>query len=825
MTSLSSPYKEWFSFDLDIFQINAIQAIMDKKHALVTAHTGSGKTIPAEFAVRYFHQKQKRIIYTSPIKSLSNQKYNEFTKQFPNISFGILTGDIKYNPDADVLIMTTEILRNILFHHRQDIQTIRLGTISFQINMADVGCIIFDEVHYINDQQRGKVWEECIMNSPKHIQLVMLSATIDRASYFANWVSSTTKRKVEICGTNHRVVPLVHYSMLSIQDSTFTKIAKKDPKVALSLNHTMIPIKEPSKTYREKIIHRVHNIQTYLDRMKYVSKPTYVLNDTIKILRDTDKLPAICFVFSRKKAEEYARQISINLHDSPNVTDDTRKTSKVHQECMHIIRKLNNHQEYSTNIEYQHTISLLEKGIAVHHSGILPILREMIELLFSKGYIKCLFATETFAVGINMPTKTVIFTSLKKYDGVQERYLYSHEYTQMAGRAGRRGLDPIGHVIHLHSMFEAPTSSEYALILSGKPQTLHSKFDIDFPLIIRCMRNGIIDMDSFQEYYKNSMLQCDMDGEIVSMEKEIHQLETKNTEYKIHLHLCSNPIIHNTFKEYLSIDHIIKTMRLKPKQLRSYKEKHGDIETILINEFPNEHIQDKINMFDEMEATHKEIKRIQQNIDGYYRYFREETQKRYNILQENGFIHPEEPRLRMKGLFTSYIQECNCLLMGDLYTSGYLHHLNTIEMIQVLSCFTDIRVRESYRIFHYSGNEQIEKCLERITNSILRYSKIETHEVGYMNDEDYYVHYDLIEYMNSWVNADTEEKVKYILSDAKQYGIFQGEFVKAILKINAIAEEIESFCDEINDNELKKVVSRVSEKTLKYIATNQSLYV
>ena len=253
-----SNWKEWFPFELDAFQIKAIDAIIDNKHALVTAHTGSGKTIPAEFSIQYFHQKQKRVIYTSPIKSLSNQKYHEFTNQFPNVSFGILTGDIKYNPDADVLIMTTEILRNILIHYkkRENEKThekeqsnqeshsipIRVGTISFQIDMNDVACIIFDEVHYINDQQRGKVWEECIMNSPSHTQLVMLSATIDRASYFASWVSSTTNRSVEICGTNNRVVPLVHYSMLSVQDSVFSKIAVKDPKINLNLNHSGILI-------------------------------------------------------------------------------------------------------------------------------------------------------------------------------------------------------------------------------------------------------------------------------------------------------------------------------------------------------------------------------------------------------------------------------------------------------------------------------------------------------------------------------------------------------------------------------------------------------
>lgn len=840
-------WKDWFPFNLDTFQTNAIDAIINNKHALVTAHTGSGKTIPAEFSIQYFHQKGKRVIYTSPIKSLSNQKYHEFTNQFPHISFGILTGDIKYNPDADVLIMTTEILRNILIHYKkheknknnnknnQELECeylsdasipIRIGTISFQIDMNDVACIIFDEVHYINDQQRGKVWEECIMNAPSHTQLVMLSATIDRASYFASWVSATTHRPVEICGTNHRVVPLVHYSMLSVQDSTFTKIASKDPKISLELNHTMIPIKEPSKPYREKVIHRVHKIHTYLERINYVSKSNYVLNDTIRILRDTDKLPAICFVFSRKKAEEYARHIQINLHDTQNVNDDTRKTSRVHQECQHIIRKLTNHNEYSTNQEYQQTIKLLEKGIAVHHSGVIPVLREMIELLFSKGYIKCLFATETFAVGINMPTKSVIFTSLTKYDGIQERYLYSHEYTQMAGRAGRRGLDTIGHVIHLHSMFPPPSTSEYSTLLSGKPQTLKSKFMIDFSLVIRCVQMGITKSIDFLEYFQNSMLNTDMTNEMNEDKRKQDEMREKVFKLEEQLHLKTNPELIHAFQNYIQLDYLLQTCKMKSKQYKLTEQKFNKERDVIQNEYCNEYIEDKIESFRELENVQREIRQYESHITNYENYFLDETTKRFNILNENGFISIEpNTQLTPKGLFSSYLQECNCLIMGDLYQSGYLHTLSTDEMVQVLSCFTDIRVRESQRIMNYEGTKNMKKCLDRIELSSTTYHQIETSKLGYINEEDYYFHYDMIDYMRMWIEADDEEKTKYVLNDAKQYDIFQGEFVKAVLKINSIAEEIESFCDEMNDLVLKEIVHSISEKTLKYIATNQSLYV
>ena len=442
----SSVYDEIFeeyTFELDHFQKYSIHAIMEEKHSLVTAHTGSGKTLPAEYAIDYFCRKRSRkVIYTSPIKSLSNQKFYEFTKKFPSITFGICTGDIKYNTDADCIIMTTEILRNYLIHPKET------NLVDFEMDIDnELSCIIFDEVHYINDSSRGHIWEECIMLLPYHIQLVMLSATIANTVSFANWIECITQRDVWISGSTHRVVPLKHYGYIQ---SFKIKNDKKSEKIREKIHGKLIPLKNNETEYNQKNMSYIESVKYAMDQEHIKINASFVLNEVVSFLKQTNKLPAICFIFSRRKVETYAHYIQINLFTD----EEAKKASLVEKECFHIISsRLQNYNEYIRSKEYQNMLSLLKKGIAIHHSGIVPILKEMVELLFERGYIKLLFATETFSVGINMPTKTVLFTSLYKFDGTNERPLLPHEYTQMAGRAGRRGLDTIGHVIHLNNMF------------------------------------------------------------------------------------------------------------------------------------------------------------------------------------------------------------------------------------------------------------------------------------------------------------------------------------------------------------------------------------
>ena len=453
--SSENKYIEYFSkysYPLHPFQKFAVEGIVEGNHVLVTAPTGSGKTLPGEFALDYFSTRGKKTIYTTPIKALSNQKFYDFTNKYPHISVGLVTGDIKVNPDAQVLIMTTEVLLNKLYQHQSNTPC-GSSNVSFDMDIDnELACVVFDEVHMIGDKSRGHVWEQSILMIPSHVQMIMLSATLDTPEQFASWCETRIKsdKIVYLTGTNKRSVPLTHYSFITTNSGIFKAIKDKALKDEINaiINKPFI-IQNSGGQFDEVQYHKMNNmIKLFENKNVYVNRK-HVLNQTAKYLVENNMLPALCFVLSRKQLEICAKEITTIL-----LEDDSKVPYIIRRECDNILRKLPNYEEYFELQEYIQLTSLLEKGVGIHHAGMMPILREMVELLFAKGYIKLLFCTETMAIGINMPVKTTIFTDIKKFDGSENRTLFAHEYTQMAGRAGRLGLDTVGHVIHLNNLFK-----------------------------------------------------------------------------------------------------------------------------------------------------------------------------------------------------------------------------------------------------------------------------------------------------------------------------------------------------------------------------------
>ena len=287
-------YGQYFDFPypLSSFQKHAIEGIVEGHHVLVTAHTGSGKTLPAEFAIQHFTKMGKKVIYTSPIKALSNQKYYEFTKKYPDITFGLLTGDIKTNPDADVLIMTTEILMNTLFLSTQTVSEKTVG-LSFTMDIeTDLGCVIFDEVHYINDKDRGQVWEKTMLMLPLHIQMVMLSATIDNPAGFAEWIEARHQigsdhgKIVYLASTNHRVVPLTHYGFLTTTESIFKKVKDKQTQQLIrDQTNTLIPLQNAGGIFQESGYRAITKIRDLLDNNYVEMNRKHVLNQLAQFLK------------------------------------------------------------------------------------------------------------------------------------------------------------------------------------------------------------------------------------------------------------------------------------------------------------------------------------------------------------------------------------------------------------------------------------------------------------------------------------------------------------------------------------------------------------
>uniref|UniRef100_A0A6C0IH92 Helicase ATP-binding domain-containing protein n=1 Tax=viral metagenome TaxID=1070528 RepID=A0A6C0IH92_9ZZZZ len=819
------------NYNLSVFQKWALKGIVEGDNVLITAHTGSGKTLPAEYAIQHFHQLKKKVIYASPIKALSNQKLYDMRKKYPHISFGLLTGDCKDNPEADVLIMTTEILRNTLFNiqgntdkHGNNKQSIM--PLSFNIDIEnDLAAVVFDEVHYINDVDRGSVWEQSILLLPPHVQLIMLSATIDRPDEFASWIarekqlqaiaSNKSVKNMYLVSTNERVVPLTHYMWLAVHNGTINKAAKTPYEKKLEdINSKPIVIADAKGVYNETNFYKVKDILDYNYKNNIYVKRQFVLDSLVRYLNVNNMLPAICFVFSRKHVEQAAKECSFSLFEA-----DSGIPALIDKECKHILMtKLPNYKEYLELPEYLAIVKLLEKGIAIHHAGIMPVLREMIELLFEKGYIKLLFATETFAVGINMPTKTVIFAGLTKFNGQTMRLLYSHEYTQMAGRAGRRGIDTIGHVFHCNNLFELPSSTDYKHMLTGPPQKLTSKFKISFNLalnICTCKHDNIL-----EHFTSKTLLSSDIKNELTHYIKE----ETVLVEALKHSQIC------------LDLSRTPKAVLLK------YKELENALQSTTNS------ARKKIRMeLNALEVEHKFLSKDMKYLEAYMdaeqkikdNTLTQENNKGYiksiidcveNILFDNEFIN-EAKELSEKGLIASQIQEVHPLMLADTYieTKGFAE-FTPIEIAAVFSCFNNINVSDEFKTYIVNDNNSVnDNKVNKIVNFMQKqldyYYELETKNI-INTGSSYDINFDLVSYIIRWCECTNEIECKLVIQDIKgEKHIFLGEFIKAILKINNICSEIEKICEMNGNLSLLEKIKQIPTYTLKYVVTNQSLYI
>ncbi len=392
---------KFHNFTLDPFQEDSINAIEKNESVVVSAPTGSGKTLIADYIIHKHKDDNKRIIYTAPIKALSNQKYKDFTQEYGQDMIGLMTGDIVINPHAKVLIMTTEIYRNMVVSHDESIK--------------DIAYVIFDEVHYINDIERGYVWEESIIYSSESVRFLSLSATIPNAKEFSDWISTIKHHTVRTVVASKRNVPLNHqFYDYELGITTLEKIrdAKDVPKYGRVF-------RKRGKRFRQR-----------------EPEPNH-----IELLKELgfEKLPCFFFTFSRKDCQEKAKELA-----EAGLFNKEPKAGLLFKKLL---------ENAPADIERLRSVRVLkqtvQQGIAFHHAGLLPIVKEAVEELFGQGLIKVLYTTETFAVGINMPAKTVVFNALRKYDGRSFRQLNTKEYFQIAGRAGRRGIDTEGFVISM----------------------------------------------------------------------------------------------------------------------------------------------------------------------------------------------------------------------------------------------------------------------------------------------------------------------------------------------------------------------------------------
>ena len=414
-------FLELLDFALDPFQEQACQALAKGKGVLVAAPTGAGKTIVGEFAIHLALEKNQKVFYTTPIKALSNQKFAELVSRYGPERVGLLTGDTNTNSDAQIVVMTTEVLRNMIYANSD--------------SLIELGFVVMDEVHYLADRFRGAVWEEVILHLPKDVKLVSLSATVSNAEEFGAWLEEV-RGDTEIVVSEHRPVPLDQHVLFGDELMELFAAGSKNQRVNAELvqkhsSKLRIPIGKYTKGKKPK-----GELDRRFSRIPKISKP-----EVVEILEDNDLLPAIFFIFSRVGCDAAVRachQYGVRLTTREEQAEIRylveEKTASIADEDL-------------ATLGYFEWLSGLERGVAAHHAGMLPAFKEVVEELFLRKLVRVVFATETLALGINMPARTVVLERLDKFNGESRVQITPGEYTQLTGRAGRRGIDTLGHSV------------------------------------------------------------------------------------------------------------------------------------------------------------------------------------------------------------------------------------------------------------------------------------------------------------------------------------------------------------------------------------------
>lgn len=498
------PAKE-YPFTLDPFQKESVLCLENNQSVLVSAHTSAGKTVVAEYCIAMSLKAKQRVIYTTPIKALSNQKYRELFEEFKDV--GLMTGDVTINPSASCLIMTTEILRSMLYRGSEITR--------------EVAWVVFDEIHYMRDKERGVIWEETIILLNDNVHYVFLSATIPNARQFCEWIAYLHKQPCHVVYTDYRPTPLQHYIYPAGGDGIHLVVDENSVFREDNFNKAMMVLKDApadqGKSNTNKRLSRGGaNIQGGTSGESGVYK-------VLQTIMEKNMAPVIVFSFSKKECEAYALIAAKSDYNS----DEEKKL--VQQVFDNAISILSDEDQKLPQVES--VLPILKKGIGIHHSGMLPVLKETIEILFSEGLLKVLFATETFSMGLNMPARTVLFTSCRKWDGKDTRWITSGEYIQMSGRAGRRGLDDKGIVILMIDERMSPAAAKD--IVKGQSNALNSAFHLTYNMVLNLLRVEGINPEfmlqrsfyQFQNYANipnlcEKLKKCEDDYNAIVFEKE-----------------------------------------------------------------------------------------------------------------------------------------------------------------------------------------------------------------------------------------------------------------------------------------------------------------
>lgn len=730
-----------FPFKLDDFQKEACEIIDNGESVVVCAPTGAGKTVIAQHAINNALKQGCRIFYTTPLKALSNQKFYDFCEQYGADKVGLLTGDTSINRGAQIVIMTTEVFRNMLYGTN-------FGAVAD--NLKDVRYVVLDEVHYMNDEQRGTVWEESIIYCPTNIQIIALSATVANCDELTNWIN-TVHSKTKLVNTDFRPVPLRFFYFDSSQPYKLLPLLTPDGK----LNNKIKPEKPQWARGKDK------------------RKKTYV-KQIIQNLADNDMLPAIYFTFSRKKCDEQMEKCS-------GLGLNTRKEQEEIKAFIEEFIAENPHLYGNKHIEY------LIQGVASHHAGLLPAWKNLVEKLFQKGLIKVVFATETLAAGINMPARSTVISSTSKRTDSGHRMLTANEFLQMSGRAGRRGMDEVGYVTVVGTPFQTP--EEVAELVLSDSNPLESKFSPSYSMVLNLLQR--FNLEESKELILKSFGYYSSDYRLKPI---LFQLEQYDKEIEERSFICPNKLSDDKMLEYDKLRFLyVQNRQTYKKIVKQEKSKHRPLSPEVL-EFGKRNKEElhKLQTFacDTCKLYKKHSKNLEvlKRIDSKKKKLLKEIEKQKDIywnkfiahravLKEYGYIQNDYPT--EKGKTTSQIRSENELYLAEIIFSGVLENLTPSQLAGVICALTteELRIEIPYIPF----SEPVRKTLNQIRNIKRKLEKVQS---KYDIEAPLYINPYFSSLIELWVEGAEWETV------SEQIEIGEGDIVRAFKRVVDVLRQL-----------------------------------
>ena len=795
-------------YDPDRFQKFAIQAIEAGENILVTAKTGSGKTFVGEYQIAKSLARGGRVFYTTPIKSLSNQKFHDLKQLFPEASVGIMTGDIKFRPDAQIIVMTTEILRNLLF--KRGTATESVGATAL-VSLEGLDAVVFDEVHYINDKDRGHVWEETLILLPPAIKLVLLSATLSSPFGFAKWLGESKKVRIWLISTLWRAVPLEHCIVDAASGKPVVLYDAKEQYHEYVYKSWLLG-KEATLLAHDKFKDKVRGarLSGHEGPVSGKVRPKafeHQMNECLEYLKTHGNLPAIFFVFSRVGCEKLAGKVQGDFLDSSD------SALVAHVWDFHLSR-------YKDSLEkspqYHRLRELAMRGIAFHHSGLLPFMKEILEVLFTKCLIKVLFATETFAVGINMPTKTVVFTALDKYSDGGNRNLMSSEYIQMAGRAGRRGKDDRGLVLYLPQR-DPVEPGVLRQIITGKAATFGSRMNFHYDFVLKvanqeAQRQGAIPLRGLIE---NSYWWILQDHDVKCLERQISELESLVGQ-----------------KRSILRDEEVEAYRTKCELEERVGNSQNSKKKAAIRDlemWKTDHRESTWNPIlarvAAWENSCKELDTLRASLaSALHERNVPSIRRRLSVLEEYGYVNSEG--LLGPGRLASEINEGHPFLSTELFLrlQGKSSSWNLVELLTVLAVFlgelgNSDDVAKNKHPSDLNVSAAVRDELLRIGDDARIGCKRES-AAGLVAEVDYWtLSTEWVEPIGAWVvGADILPVV------AAEFEIFEGNLQKALMKLMGLVDEFRALATLAGDTGWLEVLEGAQAVVLRDVVVAESLY-